>query len=62
MITNWPVSAYGQADSRLFSANEAMAEATINAMRDAVASIVTGFGKEPKIKEALLTENEDEEL
>lgn len=62
LITNWPVSAYGQADSRLFGATEAMTQATINAMRDAVASIVMGFGKEPKIKEALLTENEDEEL
>jgi hypothetical protein len=61
LITNWPVSAYGQADSRLFGADDAMAQATISAMRDAVASIVTGFEKEPKIKAALLTENKDDE-
>ena len=60
LITSWPVSAYGQSDARTFGAGKAMAKATINAMRDAAVSIVTGFEKQPKIKEALLAEHGDE--
>jgi hypothetical protein len=61
LITTWPISAYGQADAPMLGSEKAMAQATINAMRDAAASIVTGFEQEPKIKEALLTEESDEE-
>ena len=60
LITSWPVSAYGQSDDRLFglnAASAAMEEAVIKAMRDAAASIVLGFAEEPKIKEALLSDD-----
>jgi len=60
LITSWPVSAYGQSDARTFGGSKAMAKATINAMRDAAVSILTGFEKQPKIREALLTEHGDE--
>lgn len=61
LITSWPVSAYGQSDSGLWGADKAMGQAAINAMRDAAASILTGFETEPRIKEALFTDEDDEE-
>ena len=60
LITRWTISAYGQSDSPMLGAGGAMTQATINAMRDAAASIVIGFEKEPVIKEALLKEDDDE--
>jgi hypothetical protein len=60
LITRWTISAYGQSDSKILGANKAMAKATISAMRDAGASIVTGFENEPMIKAALLEEDGDE--
>ncbi len=59
LITKWPVSAYGQSDSRNFGAGTAMEEAVIRAMRDAAASIIIGFAEEPKIKETLLSDDND---
>jgi len=59
LIASWPVSAYGQSDERTFSASAAMEEAVIKAMRDAAASILIGFAEEPKIKEALLSDDND---
>lgn len=59
LITTWPVSAYGQSDARTFGADSAMEEAVIKAMRDAAASIIIGFAVEPKIKEALLSDDGD---
>jgi hypothetical protein len=38
-----------------------MQQAAINALRDALASIVLGFAKEPQIKAALLPESDDDE-
>jgi hypothetical protein len=61
LITNWPISAYGQSDAPMLGSEKAMARAAINAMRDAAASIVIGFKDEPKIKEALLREEANEE-
>ena len=58
-IVSWPVSAYGQSDERTFGASAAMEEAVIKAMRDAAASILIGFAEEPKIKEALLSDDND---
>ena len=58
LITNWPVSAYGQADSRLFGSSGAMRLAAVRAMRDAIANIVIGFPREPAIKAALLPEED----
>lgn len=61
VIVSWPVSAYGQSDSRTFKANRSMELATIRAMRDAAATIALGFEKQPKIRDALLKETGDEE-
>lgn len=56
-ITNWPVSAYGQADSRLFGGGGAMKAAVVRAMRDAIANIVIGFPNEPTVRAALFPED-----
>ena len=61
LITGWPISAYGQSDSRAFGKSKAMEQAAINALRDAYASIVIGFAKEPQIKAALLPESVDDD-
>jgi hypothetical protein len=58
-IVSWPVSAYGQSDERTFGASAAMEEAVIKAMRDAAASILIGLAEEEKIKEALLSDDND---
>lgn len=59
LITNWPVSAYGESDSRTFGASKSMKQATIRAMRDAAAIIALGFAGQPKVRQALLNENDD---
>jgi len=61
LITGWPISAYGQSDSRAFGKSDAMEQAAINALRDAFASIILGFAKEPQIKAALFPESDDDE-
>ena len=53
LFTIWPVSAYGQADSRLLRGGSAMEAAVIRAMRDAIANIVIGLPEEPNVKAAL---------
>jgi hypothetical protein len=53
LFTKWPVSAYGQADSRLFRGGGAMEAAVVRAMRDAIANIVIGLPQEPNVKAAL---------
>jgi hypothetical protein len=61
LITSWPVSAYGQSDSRTFGKAKSMEQATINALRDAYASIVIGFAQEPTIKKALFSDSGDDD-
>lgn len=56
LITRWSLSAYGQSDAKMLGGDKAMVQATIRAMRDAGASIITGFETEPMIKEALIKE------
>lgn len=53
LITRWPVSAYGQADSRLLGGGGAMEAAVVRAMRDAIANIVIGLPEEEKFRAAL---------
>ena len=53
LFTEWPVSAYGQADSRMFRGGGAMEAAVGRAMRDAIANIVVGLPEEPNVKAAL---------
>jgi hypothetical protein len=60
LITRWSISAYGQSDSAILSAEKPMAQATISALRDAGASIITGFEKEPLIRDALIMDKIDE--
>ena len=61
LVTGWPISAYGQSDARTFGKSAAMEQAAINALRDAYASIVIGFAKQPKIKAAFFPEPGDDE-
>jgi hypothetical protein len=61
LITRWPVSAYGQSDSKMFSAEGSMELAAIRAMRDAIATIALGFEKQPKISKALFNVGEEQE-
>lgn len=61
LITGWPISAYGQSDSQTFGKTKSMQQATINAFRDAYASILIGFADEPNIKKALFPETVDDE-
>jgi hypothetical protein len=61
LITRWPVSAYGQSDSKMFGAEGSMELAAIRAMRDAIATIALGFKKQPKINKALFNAGEKQE-
>jgi hypothetical protein len=61
LFTEWPVSAYGQADSRLFRGGGAMEAAVVRAMRDAIANIVIGLPEEPNVKAALSPEDAEPE-
>jgi hypothetical protein len=61
LVTNWPISAYGQSDSRRFKGDKSMRQATVKAMRDAAASIIQGFTEEEKIKQALTGSSDDED-
>ena len=53
LLTRWPVSAYGQADSRQFKGSQSMAVAVERAMRDAAATIATGFARQPPVRQLL---------
>ena len=57
LIKNWPVSAYGQADSKLLRGGSAMEAAVVRAMRDAIANIVIGFPQDKDIAAALLPDS-----
>jgi hypothetical protein len=54
LITTWPVSAYGQSASATLQPARSMQEATVLAMRDAAATISTGFPKQKAIRQQLL--------
>ena len=54
LISELPISAYGQSDSKLLNGDDSMRQATIRAMRDAAVSIIVGFPKDEKIRRALL--------
>jgi hypothetical protein len=54
LISELPISAYGQSDSKLLNGDDSMRQATIRAMRDAAVSIIVGFPKDAKIRQALL--------
>ncbi len=56
LITSWPVRAYGESRHKLFNADEALAEATTMAMRDAGAYVSLHFDDEPRIREWLREE------
>lgn len=54
LITELPISAYGQSDSKLLNGDDSMRQAAIRAMRDAAVSIIVGFPQDEKIRQALL--------
>ncbi|MBL8224448.1 MAG: hypothetical protein JNM50_03880 [Chromatiales bacterium] len=54
LVTTWPVSAYGQSASSTLQPARSMQEATVLAMRDAAATISTGFPKQKAIRRQLL--------
>jgi hypothetical protein len=54
LVTTWPVSAYGQSASATLQPARSMQEATVLAMRDAAATISTGFPKQKAIRRKLL--------
>lgn len=62
LVANWPISAYGESDSRMFKGSRSMEVATVRAMRDAAATVVAGFATDPDIRKALLEDTEDEAL
>lgn len=53
LIAEWPVRAFGKSIPRFFAADEAVAEATTMAMRDAGAYLALKFASEPRIREWL---------
>lgn len=59
LVTDWPVSAYGQSDSRLMKGDISMRQATIKAMRDAATIMIQGFAADEKIRQALGTDDSD---
>jgi hypothetical protein len=54
LVTTWPVSAYGQSASAALQPARSLQEATVLAMRDAAATISTGFAKQKAIRRELL--------
>lgn len=56
LVAKWPVTAYGQSGTGGLSDEESMERAAVLALRDAAATISTGFARQPKIREALLKE------
>ncbi len=60
LLTRWPVSAYGQADSRQFKGSQSMAIAVERAMRDAAATIATGFAGQPPVRQLLESKDDGE--
>lgn len=54
LVTSWPVSAYGQSASATLQPARSMQEATVLAMRDAAATISTGFPRQKAIRRQLL--------
>jgi len=54
LVATWPVSAYGQSASATLQPARSMQEATVLAMRDAAATISTGFQKQKAIRRQLL--------
>lgn len=53
LIAEWPVRASGKSIPKFFAADEAVAEATTMAMRDAGAYLALKFASEPRIREWL---------
>jgi len=62
LISELPISAYGQSDSKLLKGDDSMRQATIRAMRDAAVSIIVGFPADERIRQALLKTSAAETL
>lgn len=57
LIVRWPIAAYGQSGTGGLSDEKSMERATVLALRDAAATIATGFSQQPKIRDSLLKES-----
>ena len=55
---SWPLSAYGQSDSRMLRGSNSMESAVIQAMRDGIASVVIGFTLAPQVRAVLYPDAE----
>ena len=60
LISNWPVTAYGQVGAKSMAPEKSMQQATVLAMRDAAANIAVGFINAPGIKDKLLPQTSDD--
>ena len=60
LISNWPVTAYGQVGAKMMAPEKSMQQATVLAMRDAAANIAVGFINAPGSKDKLLPQTSDE--
>lgn len=56
LIKTFPVSGYGQSDSRTLQGEKSMEDATVLAMRDAAAALALEFGADQKLRAILLGE------
>ncbi|MDJ0929314.1 MAG: hypothetical protein QNJ73_16875 [Gammaproteobacteria bacterium] len=59
VITDWPIAAYGQSDSKRFGGAKSMAVATARAMRDAAAQIAAELADRAKVEAIISGENPD---
>jgi len=57
-IVDWKVSGYGRSEAGMFGKSDALKEATVMAMRDAAASIVIKFKRQPRVKEWILQQEQ----
>jgi len=59
LVTQWPVTGFGQVAKNRFTQSGPVRAAAIMAMRDAATNIILGFVAEPNIKEKILTPGAD---
>jgi hypothetical protein len=58
LLVRWTVPGYGQCGTEGLSDEESLERAAVLALRDAAAAIAVGFARQPKIREALLGEEQ----
>jgi hypothetical protein len=61
MIAEWPVTGQGRSHSKLWGADQSLAEATTIAMRDAAAAVIINFRHRPRVENWLSQVNGNED-